>query len=243
VWIGRPDGTPSPGQYGAVTALPLLFQIADMLPQRGGRTHAAQPTSVRSTDICWPLGGSVATTPAPLCRQRRTAWVLDDAIPPTFAERDLGAWSFGLLTLRVNQRGQRLSGACHAAHEQTIRIARWPVLATPWLSIDDRRAATLPPLAPGCAADSLDVASPIRIVGLNPGVVLRRAPNSDHPLRVSLNALGTQAPVQWLLNGRLQGSSVGATPILLTLPQAGDYRITALADDGAFATLALHVAG
>jgi penicillin-binding protein 1C len=243
VWIGRPDGTPSPGQYGAVTALPLLFQIADMLPQRGGRTHAAQPTSVRSTDICWPLGGSVATTPAPLCRQRRTAWILDDAIPPTFAERDLGAWSSGLLTLRVNQRGQRLSGACHAAHEQTIRIARWPVLATPWLSIDDRRAATLPPLAPGCAADSLDVASPIRIAGLNPGVVLRRAPNSDHPLRVSLNAIGTQAPVQWLLNGRLQGSSVGATPILLTLPQAGDYRITALADDGAFATLALHVAG
>ena len=33
VWIGRPDGTPSPGQYGAVTALPLLFQIADMLPR------------------------------------------------------------------------------------------------------------------------------------------------------------------------------------------------------------------
>jgi penicillin-binding protein 1C len=49
--------------------------------------------------------------------------------------------------------------------------------------------------------------------------------------------------VHWLLNGRLQGSSVGATPILLTLPQAGDYRITALAEDGAFATLALHVAG
>ena len=41
VWIGRPDGTPSPGQYGAVTALPLLFQIDDMLPQRGGRAHAA----------------------------------------------------------------------------------------------------------------------------------------------------------------------------------------------------------
>ena len=243
VWIGRPDGTPSPGQYGAVTALPLLFQIADMLPQRGGRAHAAQPASVRAIDICWPLGNVAATTPAPLCRQRRTAWVLDDAIPPTFAERDLGTWSSGLLTLRINRHGQRLSGACHAAHEHTIRLARWPVLATPWLSADDRRAAALPPLAPGCAADSLDVASPIRIAGLNPGVTLRRAPNSDRQLRVSLNAMGTQGPVQWLLNGRLQGSSVGAMPILLTLPQAGDYRITALAADGAFATLALRVAG
>ncbi|OOG60729.1 penicillin-binding protein 1C [Rhodanobacter sp. B05] len=243
VWIGRPDGTPSPGQYGAVTALPLLFQIADMLPQRGGRTHAAQPTSVRAIDICWPLGAAAATTPAPLCRQRRTAWVLDDAIPPTFAERDLGAWSSGLLTLRVNRHGQRLSGACHAAHEQMIQLARWPVLATPWLSVDDRRAAALPPLASGCAADSLDLANPIRIAGLNPGVTLRRAPNSDHPLRVTLNAIGTQGAVQWLLNGRLQGSSVGAASILLALPQAGDYRVTALAADGAFATLPLHVSG
>ncbi len=243
VWIGRPDGTPSPGQYGAVTALPLLFQLADMLPQRSGRTHAPQPASVRAVDICWPLGGAAATTPASLCRQRRTAWVLDDAIPPTFAERGLGAWSSGLLTLRVNPRGQRLSGACHAAHEHTIRIARWPVLATPWLGMDDRRAAALPPLAPGCAADSLDLADPIRIVGLNSGVTLRRAPNSDHPLRVDLKALGTRGPVQWLLNGRLQGRSEGAAAMTITLPERGDYRITALARDGAFATLQVHALG
>ncbi len=243
VWIGRPDGTPSPGQYGAVTALPLLFQIADMLPQRGGRTHVAQPASVRAVDICWPLGGAAATTPEPLCRQRRTAWTLDDAIPPTFAERDLGAWSSGLLTLRVNQHGERLSGACHATHEETIRLARWPVLTTPWLSAEDRRAAALPPLASGCATDSLDVASPIRIAGLNAGVTLRRAPNSDQPLRVRLNALGAQGTVQWLLNGRLQGSSDGAALMTITLPQGGDYRITALARDGAYATLRVHVLG
>ncbi|MEO6925137.1 MAG: penicillin-binding protein 1C, partial [Rhodanobacter sp.] len=229
--------------YGAVTALPLLFQIADMLPQRGGRTHAAQPASVRAADICWPLGSAAATTPAALCRQRRTAWVLDDAIPPTFAERELGAWSSGLLALRVNDHGQRLSGACHAAHEHTIQIARWPVLAAPWLSVDDQRAAAMPPLASGCAADSLDVASPIRIAGLNSGVTLRRAPNSDHPLRVTVNALGTQGPVQWLLNGRLQGSSEGDAAMTIVLAQAGDYHITALARDGAFATLRVHALG
>jgi len=242
VWIGRPDGTPSPGQYGAVTALPLLFQIADMLPQRGGRTHVAQPASVRAVDVCWPLGGAAASTPAPLCRQRRTAWVLDDALPPTFAERDAGAWSPGLLTLRVDGHGRRLSGACRAAQERTIRIARWPVLATPWLSVGDRHAAALPTLAPGCADDSLDRASPIRIVGLSPGVTLRRAPNSDKPLRVTLHALGARGTVQWLLDGRLQGSSKDDEAISLTLAQAGDYRITALAGDGAFATLALRVA-
>ena len=159
------------------------------------------------------------------------------------AERARGAWSSGSRTLRVNQHGQRLSGACHAAHERTIQLARWPLLATPWLSVDDRRAAALPPLAPGCAADSLDAASPIRIAGLNPGVTLRRAPNSDHPLRVTLNVIGAQGPVQWLLNGRLQGSSVGAAPILISLPQAGDYQVTALAADGAFAAVLLRVSG
>jgi penicillin-binding protein 1C len=47
--------------------------------------------------------------------------------------------------------------------------------------------------------------------------------------------------VQWLLNGRLQGSSEADATIAISLPQAGDYRITALARDGAFATIALRV--
>src|SRR3546814_2299062 len=36
VWVGRPDGTPLPGQYGAVTALPLMFEVIDSLPRRRG---------------------------------------------------------------------------------------------------------------------------------------------------------------------------------------------------------------
>ncbi|HTH69409.1 MAG TPA: penicillin-binding protein 1C, partial [Rhodanobacter sp.] len=241
VWIGRPDGTPSPGQYGAVTALPLLFQIVDMLPSRGGHARA-QPASVKSVEICWPLGGAVAATDPALCRQRRSAWVLDDALPPTFAERDLGAWSSGLLTLRVNEKGQRLSGACHAAHEHTIQLARWPPLATPWLGQDDRESSALPPLAPGCAADSLDRATPIRIAGVANGVTLRKAPNSDRPLRVTLRALGAQGSVQWLLDGRLQGDSDGAAPLSLTLQQPGHHTVTALARSGAFSSLQLNVA-
>ncbi|MBN8947012.1 MAG: penicillin-binding protein 1C [Rhodanobacter sp.] len=241
VWIGRPDGTPSPGQYGAVTALPLLFRIVDMLPARGGHARA-QPASVSRRDICWPLGGAFENTPASLCRQRRSAWVLDDALPPTFAERDLGAWSAGLLSLRVDAKGQRLSGACHAAHEGTIQLARWPALATPWLGVDDRAAAALPPLAPGCAPDSLDRATPIRITGLASGVTLRRAPNSDQPLRVTLRALGADGEVQWLLDGRLQGSSVGAAAQSLVLHRAGPHTVTALTRDGAFSAVRFHVA-
>jgi penicillin-binding protein 1C len=241
VWIGRPDGTPSPGQYGAVTALPLLFQIVDMLPVRGG-THAAQPATVHKADICWPLGGSVATTAPQQCRQHRSAWVLNDALPPTFAERDLGAWAAGLLTLRLNDKGQRLSGSCTAAHEHGVQIARWPALASPWLSVDDRAHAALPPLAPGCAADSLDSITPIRIAGLADHVTLRRPPNSDKPLQVRLQALGAQGPVQWLLDGHLQGSSESEAPMLLNLPRPGAHAITAISRQGAFNSLQISVA-
>lgn len=43
VWVGRPDGTPSPGQYGRVTAAPLLFAIYDRLPANHGRPAGPLP--------------------------------------------------------------------------------------------------------------------------------------------------------------------------------------------------------
>jgi penicillin-binding protein 1C len=154
----------------------------------------------------------------------------------------LGAWAAGLVTLRVNGKGQRLSGACHANHERMLQLARWPALATPWLSVDDRASSALPPLAPGCAADSLDVASSIRIAGLSNGTSLRRAPHSDQPLRVTLQALGAQGTVQWLLDGRLQGTSENAASLTLTLAQSGRHTVTALTREGAFSSLQLNVA-
>ena len=243
VWIGRPDGTPSPGQYGAVTALPLLFAIADMLPPSGDRHHAERPPSVRQMTICWPLGGAAASTPPGLCRQQRTAWTLDGALPPTFAERDLTAWSSNLINVRVDARGRRLSAGCHGQGEHLVRIARWPALVTPWLDADDAAHAALPPLAPGCAPDSLDTVSPIRIAGLSDGAQLRRAPNSTQPLHVTLRALGTTQQVQWLLDGRLQGSSRGDADMRIALPEPGEHRITALAQDGAFAQIVVSVDG
>ena len=100
----------------------------------------------------------------------------------------------------------------------------------------------LPPLAPGCAPDSLDRATPIRITGLAGGVTLRRAPNSDQPLRVTLRALGADGEVQWLLDGRLQGSSVGAAAQTIALHRAGPHTVTALTGDGAFSAVRFHVA-
>ncbi|EDP63299.1 Penicillin-binding protein 1C [alpha proteobacterium BAL199] len=52
VWVGRPDGTPRPGHYGARSAAPLLFEIFDTLPGSTGLTAplptgSAMPPSLR----------------------------------------------------------------------------------------------------------------------------------------------------------------------------------------------------
>jgi len=46
VWVGRPDGTPSPGQYGLETAAPILFEIFGLLPPGPPPMPGAAPEGV-----------------------------------------------------------------------------------------------------------------------------------------------------------------------------------------------------
>lgn len=225
-----------------MTALPLLFQIADILPSHGG-VRTPKPMKVRALDICWPLGGAADQTDSTQCRQRRHAWILNDAVPPTFPDRGAGAWMDPRVVLRVDAQGHRLSASCHGKGEHTLTVARWPALVTPWLGMDDRKQEMLPPLASGCAPDALERSDAIRITGLNKDAVLWRAPNSDKPLRVTLRALGAQTQVQWLMDGRLQASAAADAPVTLSFELPGAHRLTALTLDGAWDSVAFSVIG
>ncbi len=55
VWVGRPDGTPNPGRFGANTAAPLLFRLFDDLPPKG-RRHLARPVHALALDAPLPPG-------------------------------------------------------------------------------------------------------------------------------------------------------------------------------------------
>jgi penicillin-binding protein 1C len=46
VWVGRPNGSPSPGHYGRNTAAPLLFRVFDLLPEPANRPAAPPPAGV-----------------------------------------------------------------------------------------------------------------------------------------------------------------------------------------------------
>ncbi len=237
VWVGRPDGTPLPGQYGAVTALPLLFEVIDSLPaQRGDGEARPPPRNVEQIDICWPLGLPPDPQAPQLCRRKLKAWTLDGAVPPTFAERDARLWSAGRERFEVDAAsGLRVSAECAKPHERRrAEIARWPALASPWLSIEARQASRLPALSPDCAPDGRDATEELRIEGINDRATLARASNSTTPLRLSLRAIGSEERIRWLLDGRLIGESRGTGHFLHEFRAPGSHTLTALADSGAW---------
>ena len=244
VWVGRPDGTPLPGQYGAITALPLLFEVVDSLPRvRGDAIRQPPPESVREREICWPLGTAAEAQPESLCRRRLDAWVLDGAIPPTFAERDARLWSAGRVRFQVDAKtGRRLSSQCARPHDaRNAEIARWPALLSPWLPSSDRAASRLPPLAADCADDGRGALGELRIEGVQDGARLARPPGSARGVRLSLRALGAQGQVQWLLDGRWLVQTDGARPFVHQFDEPGEYTLTALADSGAWARVRFRV--
>ena len=92
VWIGRPDGTPVPGQFGLASAAPLMLQVHDVLSNRDSQRGIvapvqAVPDSVGVAAICWPLGQPMNKSDLN-CRRQRFAWTLNHTTPPTLLAAD-----------------------------------------------------------------------------------------------------------------------------------------------------------
>jgi penicillin-binding protein 1C len=222
----------------------LLFEVVDSLPaQRGDGAVKPPPGNVEQIEICWPLGLPPDPRAPQLCRRKLKAWTLDGVVPPTFAERDARLWSAGLERFEIDRRtGLRLSAECAKPHERRAsELARWPALASPWLSLEARLAARLPALAPDCAPDGRDATEELRIEGIDDNAVLARAPNSTTPLRLSMRAIGSEARIRWLLDGRFIGESQGAGNFLHEFSEPGSHTLTALADSGAWSRVRFGV--
>ena len=243
VWVGRPDGTPLPGQYGAITALPLMFEVIDSLP--GARRAAAPPppAGVERQEICWPLGVQADLRAPQLCQRRFKAWSLDGVVPPTFAERDARLWSAGHVVFDVDAAtGRRLSGDCSLAHEPLrSEIARWPALAMPWLPAAERSQSALPALAADCVDDQRQGLEALHIEGINDRATIARAPGSAHGARIGVRAVGGSGPVQWLLDGRWVAETRGPGSFVRTYDVPGEHELTALAQTGAWSRVRFRV--
>ena len=244
VWVGRPDGTPMPGQYGAITALPLMYEVFDSLPKPDHVVlRTEMPKEVKAIDICWPLGRSVQETQAGLCHRQRKGFALINSVPPTWPDRDARIWNAGQLELQIDaQTGLRLSADCKQAHSQkTLHIARWPSLTTPWLPISLREKTRIPALAADCNEDTLASMETLQIDGPAEKSTLARAPNSTQPISAEFRALGTQQKVKWLVNGQWVADTQAGQKILMKFDTAGVHRITAMTDAGAWDEMSLYV--
>ena len=70
---------------------------------------------------------------------------------------------------------------------------------------------------------------------------LARPPNSTQPLKLSIRALGSDARIRWLLDGRLIGESRGGQNLEHDFSLPGVHQLTALADSGAWSRVRFRV--
>lgn len=243
VWIGRPDGTPVPGQFGLASAAPLLLQVHDLLAgrdsQRGlGVPADPQPAEVGVAAICWPLGQPLAKD-HPNCRRQRFAWTLAGTTPPTLQALDqpLG---LGLReTIWLNAQGLRVAATCPGA--QAHSLALWPAPLEPWLPRRERRSARLPAIDPACPPQYASLAAPLSIVGVREGDRLRRPATSAEPLRLRLSALGGSGRRWWFVDGRPLGETAAEVEFSHTFGRSGRYQLSVLDESGQTARLAFRV--
>ena len=243
VWIGRPDGTPVPGQFGLASAAPLMLQVHDVLSNRDNQRGIvapvqAVPRSVGVAAICWPLGQPM-NKGDPNCRRQRFAWTLDHTTPPTLlaADQPLGV---GLKeTIRVNPQGLRVGPQCPDAHLR--EVALWPAPLEPWLPRVERREARLPVASTQCPPPALSTVTPLSIVGVRDGDRLRRPAASQALLRLALSTLGGEGRRWWFINGAPLGDSMPQELFNITLEQAGRYELSVLDESGQTARVEFSV--
>ncbi|AVI86728.1 MULTISPECIES: peptidoglycan glycosyltransferase PbpC [Pseudomonas syringae group] len=243
VWIGRPDGTPVPGQFGLASAAPLMLQVHDVLVNRDSQRGIAAPVqavplNVGVAAICWPLGQPMSKSD-PNCRRQRFAWTLDDTTPPTLqaADQPLG---LGLQErIWVNDKGLRVSASCSDA--QPRDIALWPAPLEPWLPRAERREARLPPADPDCPPQNLSLAPPLSIVGVREGDNLRLPAGSRQALRLKLSALGGSGRRWWFIDGAPMADTDTQHDFTPTLNKPGRYQLSVLDESGQTARVEFSV--
>ena len=243
VWIGRPDGTPVPGQFGLASAAPLMLQVHDLLTNRDSQRGISAPVlpvpaNVGVAAICWPLGQPMNRSD-PNCRRQRFAWTLDNTTPPTLLALDQSL-SVGLMeSVWVNARGLRVDAHCPGAEPKNIAL--WPAPLEPWLPRAERREARIPAADPDCPPPALAAASPLSIVGVREGDQLRLPAGSQQTLRLKLSALGGSGRRWWFLNGAPLGDSANQDFINASFEQLGRYQLSVLDEAGQTARLEFSV--
>ncbi len=237
VWIGRPDGTPNPGFFGANVAAPLLLDIFSAVDAQPS-TNKTPPVSVSQEKICWPLGTRFDPAEPSLCHRQALAWVLNDTAPPTFPDRLRSGEARYKFDVDAST-GLRVTSSCSARPRHRVDGARWPAALGPWLGAD-LRAKSLPPAWDGRCQAQAEPEAGLRISGLTDGEVIQR-PRPKQPAVVRLEVRGQSGQVYWLINGQLVAHRSAQQALIHRLEGAGKVDITVMDDQGRFDRISVSV--
>lgn len=239
VWVGRPDGTPVPGQYGQVSATPLLLQAFDLLARQPGRLQPPmpQPPEVGVAAICWP-GGQPLPPGDSNCRRSRVVWTLDNLLPPTLPLAGLPQTLWQPVWL--DEQGQRVAAHCTPA--PAVSLALWPVGLEPWLPAAERRTRRLPAASEHCPPPPLP-GGELHILGAGSGDRLHLPPGqSGQALELEFSAQGSNGELWWFLNGRPLARTAGDEPLRHRFEQPGPQQLSLLDGSGQTALLEFELA-
>jgi penicillin-binding protein 1C len=234
IWTGRPDSTPVAGQFGLGSAVPLLNQVNNLLQASSAVQQARlpvdpRPESVSAGEICWPGGQNLAVGDSN-CRRRLTGWLLDNSQPPTLEAPGQEGIQGSRKVVWLDEEGKRVAADCPGATQHIISL--WPLPLEPWLPGSERRAARLPEVSAQCPPPQKDEVTPLLLLGVREGAILKRLPG-ELRLVLRLNAQGGQGDRWWFLNGEpVSGNGNG---IALNLDKAGTYQVLVLDEAGQIA--------
>ncbi len=224
VWVGRPDGTPSPGQYGAVTALPLLVRILESLPAHGGETREPAPETVSRKSICWPSGMECRLTDTGTdctgCDVSHEAWILSGQIPATLPQ-DMERPTPLQACFWVDEKGRLCSPACGGVKKITRDL--WPEQAEPWLPRKWQARAKIPEPCPKCRGRYMPVNAGIAITGISRNAVLTLPPGEKSRPAIPLKVAGGRGRLQWFLNKKPLTLKNGKE---FPMPDPGKYELS-----------------
>jgi penicillin-binding protein 1C len=242
IWVGRPDGTPVVGQYGTITAVPILRQVNTLLLNKERRLNrplpvVIKPATVTLHKICWPSGQILPITDEN-CHRQKSAWILNNMVPPTLdtlASLNNNIYRSGWVTIWVNDEGKRVSADCRNAHKK--QIALWPIALENWLLPKERRQSRLPEVDKNCPILGKDTFSPLNIIGLRDKQLVKRL-QGQNDVTIDLTPQGGNGDKWWFLDGELIAHTHNEQKASLTITQKGLHNLLLLDQSGQIVRMA-----